>query len=71
MTQHTPAAVEQWAVSRIKELEQQRDELQKAALQLIWQIKTQDMAADKTDAANKLSRAIARLEYIAKAGDKT
>jgi len=37
-TQHTPAAVEQWAVARIKELEQQRDELLKSASAILTRI---------------------------------
>jgi hypothetical protein len=53
--------------ARIAELEQQRNELSKAALQVIWQVRTQHMATNKTDAANKLARTMARLEYIAKA----
>lgn len=54
------------AADKVLALTKQHDELRRAALQVAWQIKTQHMATNKTDAANKLARAVSRLEYIAR-----
>ncbi len=45
-------------------------ELRRAALCVAWQVRTQYMATNKADAANKLSHELARLEAIAKVGVK-
>ncbi len=54
-----------WSAA-LREAEQQRDELRRAALQVVWQVRTKHLATNKTDAANKLANAMNRLEAIAK-----